>query len=133
MDEIDQAVRNRGRYDIQYRIRRVDGQERVIRAIAACYRAADNSERLVGCNWDVTADVAPTGIAMDPCAHNNVIAAVRANIASRATRRERGPSTRTATICAPESPTNRLRHMCPPPNQHSIPMERRLDAQPPRT
>lgn len=56
--EIDAAVKSRGRYVTEYRIRRPDGEERVVRAIASCYRAADGTDRLVGCNWDVTADVA---------------------------------------------------------------------------
>ncbi|MEO8527344.1 MAG: EAL domain-containing protein, partial [Caldimonas sp.] len=58
-EQIDEAVRTRGRYVAEYRIRPHNGApERVVRAIATCYRDADGSYRLVGCNWDVTADVA---------------------------------------------------------------------------
>jgi diguanylate cyclase (GGDEF)-like protein len=57
---IDEAVRTRGRYDAEYRVRPHNGDpERVVHAIAACYRDdADGTYRLVGCNWDVTAEVA---------------------------------------------------------------------------
>ena len=57
---IDEAVRARGRYMAEYRIRPHDGSpERVVRAIASCYRDdADGTYRLLGCNWDVSADVA---------------------------------------------------------------------------
>lgn len=53
-----ETLRRGARYDVQYRIRRPDGAERVVRAIASTYHAPDGSERLVGCSWDVTADVA---------------------------------------------------------------------------
>ncbi len=55
---IDDALRSRGRYVIEYRIRPLNGDpERTIRAVASCYRdESDGSIRLVGCNWDVTAD-----------------------------------------------------------------------------
>mgnify|MGYP001077773004 CR=1 FL=1 len=56
--EFDEAVRLRGRYVSEFRLRLSDGAERVIRAIGACYREQDGSTRVVGCNWDVTDDVA---------------------------------------------------------------------------
>ena len=56
--QIDAAVGTHGRYICEYRIRRPDASERTIRAIGSCYRDADGSWRLVGCNWDVTEDVA---------------------------------------------------------------------------
>ena len=57
--QVDEAIRNRSRYVTEYRMRPYDGSaERVIRAVAACYRDSDGSHRLVGVNWDVTADVA---------------------------------------------------------------------------
>ena len=56
--QIDDAVTTHGRYVCEYRIRRPDGSERTIRAIGSCFHDADGSWRLVGCNWDVTEDVA---------------------------------------------------------------------------
>ena len=55
--KIDEAVATHGRYVCEYRIRRPDSAERVIRAIGSCYQNQDGSWRLVGCNWDVTEDV----------------------------------------------------------------------------
>jgi diguanylate cyclase (GGDEF)-like protein len=57
-DEFETALRNRGRYVSEFRVRLADGTERHIRAIGTCYRETDGSARLVGVNWDVTADVA---------------------------------------------------------------------------
>jgi diguanylate cyclase (GGDEF)-like protein len=56
--EFDEAVRSRGRYVTEYRLRLPNGIERVVREIGICYRDSDGSTRIVGCNWDVTADVA---------------------------------------------------------------------------
>ncbi|MDO8358560.1 MAG: EAL domain-containing protein [Devosia sp.] len=56
--EFAAAVTARGRYVSEYRLRLPDGGDRIIRAIGACYRDADGSVRIVGVNWDVTADVA---------------------------------------------------------------------------
>jgi diguanylate cyclase (GGDEF)-like protein len=56
--EFTEAVRARGRYHSEFRLRMPDGQERVIRAIGTCFREADGSSRVVGVNWDVSADVA---------------------------------------------------------------------------
>ena len=57
-ESMEETLRTGVRYDMQYRLRRPDGSERIVRSIASRYRAPDGSERLVGCNWDVTADVA---------------------------------------------------------------------------
>jgi diguanylate cyclase (GGDEF)-like protein len=56
--EFAEAIRSRGRYVSEYRLRLPNGTERVIREIGACYREQDGSTRIVGCNWDVTDDVA---------------------------------------------------------------------------
>jgi len=56
--EFTEAVRARGRYHSEFRLRLPNGQERVIRAIGTCFREADGSSRVVGVNWDVSADVA---------------------------------------------------------------------------
>jgi diguanylate cyclase (GGDEF)-like protein len=56
--EFTDAVRARGRYHSEFRLRTPDGQERVIRAIGTCFRETDGSSRVVGVNWDVSADVA---------------------------------------------------------------------------
>jgi diguanylate cyclase (GGDEF)-like protein len=56
--EIDNVIASRGRYVVEYRIRRAnDGAERMVRAIGSCYEDVDGSLRLVGCNWDVTDEV----------------------------------------------------------------------------
>ncbi len=56
--EFDGAIRERGRYMSDYRLRLADGRERHIRAIGHCYRETDGSSRIVGVNWDVSEDVA---------------------------------------------------------------------------
>jgi diguanylate cyclase (GGDEF)-like protein len=56
--EFTEAVRARGRYHSEFRLRTPNGQERVIRAIGTCFRETDGSSRVVGVNWDVSADVA---------------------------------------------------------------------------
>jgi diguanylate cyclase (GGDEF)-like protein len=56
-NEFTEAVRARGRYHSEFRVR-ADGTERVIRAIGTCFRETDGSSRVVGVNWDVSADVA---------------------------------------------------------------------------
>jgi diguanylate cyclase (GGDEF)-like protein len=56
--EFTEAVRARGRYHSEFRLRLPDGEERVIRAIGTCFRETDGSSRVVGVNWDVSADVA---------------------------------------------------------------------------
>ncbi len=47
----------KGRYESQYRLNLGDGRTRVIRAIGKVYVSPDMSSRIVGVNWDVTADV----------------------------------------------------------------------------
>jgi diguanylate cyclase (GGDEF)-like protein len=55
--EFADALRARGQYRSEFRVR-VGGTERVIRAIGTCYRdTTDGSSRVVGVNWDVSADV----------------------------------------------------------------------------
>jgi diguanylate cyclase (GGDEF)-like protein len=56
--EFTEAVRARGRYHSEFRLCLADGRERVIRAIGTCFRETDGSSRVVGVNWDVSADVA---------------------------------------------------------------------------
>jgi diguanylate cyclase (GGDEF)-like protein len=56
--EFDAAIRLRGRYVSQFRVVLPDATVRYIRAIGTCYRDVDGSVRIVGCNWDVTDDVA---------------------------------------------------------------------------
>ncbi|MEO7223404.1 MAG: diguanylate cyclase, partial [Devosia sp.] len=56
--EFTEAVRARGRYHSEFRLLMSDGRERVIRAIGTCFRETDGSSRVVGVNWDVSADVA---------------------------------------------------------------------------
>jgi diguanylate cyclase (GGDEF)-like protein len=50
----------KGRYESQYRLNLGDGRTRVIRAIGKVYVSPDMSSRIVGVNWDFTADVALT-------------------------------------------------------------------------
>ncbi len=57
-EEFDAALRDRGRYVSDFRVRLAGGTERHIRAIGTCYRETDGSVRLVGVNWDVSRDVA---------------------------------------------------------------------------
>ena len=56
--EFADALRVRGNYNSEFRVRLADGGERVIRAIGTCFRETDGSSRVVGVNWDVSADVA---------------------------------------------------------------------------
>ncbi len=58
--ELLTAIRSRGRYESQYRLNLGDGRTRVVRAIGKVYVAPDGTSKLVGVNWDVTADVAMT-------------------------------------------------------------------------
>ncbi len=52
------ALDSRGRYYSEYRLLLPDGQERNIRAIGAIYEEPGAPPRIVGVNWDVSADVA---------------------------------------------------------------------------
>lgn len=55
--EFRKSIAN-GRYQSDYRIVLPDGTTRHIRSIAVLYRAAGEDDRVMGINWDVTADVA---------------------------------------------------------------------------
>jgi diguanylate cyclase (GGDEF)-like protein len=54
------AIATKGRYQSQFRLNLDDGQTRVIRTIGNVYVAPDSSSKIIGVNWDVTADVALT-------------------------------------------------------------------------
>ena len=58
--DFDAALRAKRRYESQYALILGDGSQRVIRAIGSVYVASDGSSKIVGVNWDVTADVALT-------------------------------------------------------------------------
>jgi signal transduction histidine kinase/ActR/RegA family two-component response regulator len=51
------AIDVTGHYNSEYRLRLRDGEVRHIRAIGAVYSGGDGTRRIVGVNWDVTADV----------------------------------------------------------------------------
>ncbi|WP_299131180.1 ATP-binding protein [uncultured Amaricoccus sp.] len=55
--EFDEAINVTGRYNSDYRLLLPDRTVRHIRAIGAVYREADGTSKIVGVNWDVTADV----------------------------------------------------------------------------
>ena len=55
--EFRDAVEVTGRYVSDYRLVLPGGAVRHIRAIGAVYREGDGSSKIVGVNWDVTADV----------------------------------------------------------------------------
>jgi diguanylate cyclase (GGDEF)-like protein len=54
------ALKTKGRYNSQYALVLGDGKRRIIRAIGSVYVAEDSTAKIVGVNWDVTADVALT-------------------------------------------------------------------------
>ncbi|WP_246660410.1 EAL domain-containing protein [Nitratireductor sp. XY-223] len=56
--EFRKAIDVKGRYYSNFRVRHPGGDIRNIRAIGAVYEESDGSSRIVGVNWDVTADVA---------------------------------------------------------------------------
>jgi diguanylate cyclase (GGDEF)-like protein len=58
--DFETAMRTKGRYESQFRVNLGDGQTRVIRTIGSVYVASDSSSKILGVNWDVTADVALT-------------------------------------------------------------------------
>jgi diguanylate cyclase (GGDEF)-like protein len=60
LDDFETAMRTSGRYESQYRLRLADGQTRVIRAIGSVYVSPGAPSKILGVNWDVTADVALT-------------------------------------------------------------------------
>lgn len=55
--DFDKAVAERSTYSSEYRIVRRDGEIRYVRSRAIFYQTANNSPRMVGAEWDVTADV----------------------------------------------------------------------------
>ncbi|MFC3323639.1 bifunctional diguanylate cyclase/phosphodiesterase [Mesorhizobium cantuariense] len=55
--DFDKAVAGRSTYSSEYRVIRPDGEIRHVRSRAIFYQTADNSPRMVGAEWDVTADV----------------------------------------------------------------------------
>lgn len=55
--DFDEAIGVTGKYHSEYRVRLSDGTIRHIRAIGAIYQGAEGSSKIVGVNWDVTADV----------------------------------------------------------------------------
>lgn len=60
LQEFETAIRTSGRYESQYALKLADGQTRVIRAIGNVYVAPGAPSKILGVNWDVTADVALT-------------------------------------------------------------------------
>ncbi|KUM25927.1 histidine kinase [Mesorhizobium loti] len=55
--DLDNAAAGRSTYSSEYRIVRPDGEIRHVRSRAIFYQTANNSPRMVGAEWDVTADV----------------------------------------------------------------------------
>ncbi len=55
--EFSYAIDISGQYNSEYRLLLRDGEVRHIRAIGAVYSGGDGTRRIVGVNWDVTADV----------------------------------------------------------------------------
>jgi diguanylate cyclase (GGDEF)-like protein len=60
VNDLMTAIRGRGRYESQYRIRLKDGRTRVVRGIGKVCSTPDGASKLVGVALDVTADVALT-------------------------------------------------------------------------
>ncbi len=55
--DFKEAIEVTGKYNSDYRLRLFGNRIRHIRAIGAVFRDVDGSSRIVGVNWDVTADV----------------------------------------------------------------------------
>ncbi|RWK43295.1 EAL domain-containing protein [Mesorhizobium sp.] len=55
--DFDRAAAGGGPYLSEYRIIRPDGEIRHVRSKAIIYRAADDTPKMIGAEWDVTADV----------------------------------------------------------------------------
>ncbi|MBZ9797704.1 EAL domain-containing protein [Mesorhizobium sp. ES1-4] len=55
--DFDKAVAGRSTYSSEYRVVRPNGEIRHVRSTAIFYQIANNSPRMVGAEWDVTADV----------------------------------------------------------------------------
>lgn len=54
--EFNEAVRSGGRYSSNFRVLTPGGQVRYIRALGAVYQDTGSSPRILGVNWDTTAD-----------------------------------------------------------------------------
>jgi diguanylate cyclase (GGDEF)-like protein len=52
------AIERKERYESQYKLALPNGQSRIIRALGNVYQGPGASAKIVGLNWDVTADVA---------------------------------------------------------------------------
>ncbi|WP_136617824.1 MULTISPECIES: EAL domain-containing protein [Mesorhizobium] len=55
--DFDSAVASRGSYSSEYRIIRPDGEIRHIRSKATIYQVGNDTPKMIGAEWDVTADV----------------------------------------------------------------------------
>ncbi|MCZ4091406.1 bifunctional diguanylate cyclase/phosphodiesterase [Sinorhizobium psoraleae] len=55
-EEFSEALASGGAYNSEFRICLADGEVRHIRAIGSTYAGADGRRKIVGVNWDVTAD-----------------------------------------------------------------------------
>jgi diguanylate cyclase (GGDEF)-like protein len=56
--DFSEAVRNRGRYDSEFRVRLPGGETRTLRAAGAVFEVPGENAKIVGVNWDVSQDVA---------------------------------------------------------------------------
>lgn len=56
--EFDDGIASTGKYEAHFRIRLPDGDVRHVRAVGATYLAANGNIKVIGLNWDVSADVA---------------------------------------------------------------------------
>lgn len=57
-DDFRRMIAATGRYESDYRVVLPDGSQRHVRSVAALHREPGRPERIVGVNWDMTADVA---------------------------------------------------------------------------
>lgn len=55
---LDDGIASNGRFDANYRVSPPGGGIRHIRAVGALYRDGDGNAKIIGLNWDVSADVA---------------------------------------------------------------------------
>ena len=55
--DFDHTVKKGGRYASEYRLRLPDGRIRYVRTCAVIYREPNEAPRMIGAEWDVTADV----------------------------------------------------------------------------
>lgn len=56
--ELANVIKTDGGYESEYRIVTPEGETRSVRAMGRVYRNSDGTRRIVGVNWDVSADVA---------------------------------------------------------------------------